>query len=618
MQFSYNHPMRQFFTELRRRNVFKVAALYIVVAWLILQVTDVFMGILPLPEWTSHLIFLLLVIGFPLALIFAWAFEVTPEGIKREKEVDRERSITPMTGRKLDFWIIGVLAVALAYFAWEHDWSGEDEDLEAPPPVAETGGLKTIAVLPFVNISEDENNTYFSDGISEEILNVLVKVDGLRVTSRTSSFAFKDSDAGLPTIAQALKVDNVLEGSVRKSGNRVRITAQLIDVPSDSHLWSETYERELEDIFVIQKDISHSIVEALEATLGTATAAIADEQVRLTDNVEAYEAYLQGKYRLHNRGALGAEGLEEAKALFQQAIDGDPEFAEAWAGLGAVHVLYPGYANANREDSDPHAEAALNRAIELDPNSGEAYAALGLLRIHQWRWREADRTFATALRVDPDHEDIYVWYGILLTCVGKTQRARDVLLTAADKDPMSGIGAHWLADIYRNLGDMERSYTEAARSVELGTVTSVMGVYLYHLHKEQWDEATAALNRFGASLGIDSPWPELLLEATIDPQAIPAYDAQIRRILEDHPSFYYGWMYFDLDDTELLLDVIEEYTARGNTISMMYRVWEPQLTALRNHPRFKALMQEVGLIDYWRETGWPDLCRQSTDELVCD
>ncbi|MDX1556399.1 MAG: tetratricopeptide repeat protein, partial [Xanthomonadales bacterium] len=359
-------------------------------------------------------------------------------------------------------------------------------------------------------------------------------------------------------------------------------------------------------------------VEALEATLGTGSPPLTDAQVRITDNVAAYEAYLRGQYQVHNRGQLGANGLLNAMASFQEAIDADPEFAEAWAGLGMAHTLYPGYAGTATEGSAPEAEAALLKAVELDPEMGEPHAALGMLRSNQSRWVEADRAMAEALRVDPEYETAYIWYGTLLTRNGRSAKARDVLLLAADKDPVSGIAAHWLADIYRNLGDMERSRQESIRSIELGVPSSSMGAYIYHLRREEWDQAREYLEVFNDAFYADPAWVDLLLEAVQDPTAIPAFHARIDEIRADQPSFFYGWMYFDLADTDLLIDVIEEHAERGRLGDLIWRVWEPDLTELRNHPRFKALMEEQGLIDYWRETGWPDLCQQSTDELVCE
>jgi len=242
------------FAELKRRNVFKVGAAYVVMAWLLAQVVDVFLDNFGAPEWVIKTVLLLLVAGFPLALFFAWAFELTPEGIKKEKDVDRSQSITRETGRKLDFLIIGILVIALAYFALDKFVLTTGDTAPGSAAVTETAPTdeKSIAVLPFVNMSDDAGNEYFSDGISEEILNALAKVPELQVAGRTSSFAFKGENQDLRKIGEALGVNNILEGSVRKAGDKVRITAQLIRVDNGFHLWSESYDRKLTDVFAIQ------------------------------------------------------------------------------------------------------------------------------------------------------------------------------------------------------------------------------------------------------------------------------------------------------------------------------------------------------------------------------
>ena len=288
------------FSELRRRNVFRVGIAYTVVAWLVAQVAELALDSFGSPEWVMKTLLLFLALGLPFAIIFAWAFEMTPEGLKREKDVDRSQSITHKTGRRLNYSIIGILVVALAFSLATRDWSHRGPDDTPTPEVA--SDEMTIAVLPFVNMSDDKENEYVSDGISEELLNVLVKVEGLRVASRTSSFSFKGKDTPIPEIAEALRVEHVLEGSVRKAGDTIRITAQLIDVKTDSHLWSETYDRKLEDIFVIQDEISAHIVEALKIALGAGD--VVETAGKPTENLVAYEAYLKGRYLWQRRTLL--------------------------------------------------------------------------------------------------------------------------------------------------------------------------------------------------------------------------------------------------------------------------------------------------------------------------
>jgi TolB-like protein len=308
------------FVELKRRNVIRVAAAYLVASWLLIEATSVLIDIYEAPGWVPKLMVGLLALGFPITLFFSWAFEITPEGVKREAEVDRAGSISHETGRKLDLITIGMLVLVIALV-------GVERFVLAPPSttqaVATTSG--SIAVLPFVNMSGDAENEYFSDGISEEILNVLAGIPELQVAARTSSFQFKGQDQDIPLIAQQLGVATVLEGSVRKQGERVRITAQLIAADSGFHLWSETYDRDLTDIFAIQDEIAAAIARALEVHLDVQSATGYG-----TEDLAAYDRYLRGMHlwRLRTEASL-----LEAIDSFQSAIDADPEFARAYVGM---------------------------------------------------------------------------------------------------------------------------------------------------------------------------------------------------------------------------------------------------------------------------------------------
>ena len=333
--------MASVWEELKRRNVVRVAIAYAIVSWLILQIADVLTPLLRLPEWVGGFVFLLLVIGFLLALILSWAYELTPEGLKKEKDVERSESITHVTGRKLDFVIIAMLVVALGYFSYDKfvlDPGRDAAEVEAAVQVAQEqvaesvepqDSIKSIAVLAFVNMSDDPGNEYFSDGISEEILNLLAKLPELRVTSRSSAFSFKGQNLDVPTMAARLNVAHILEGSVRKSGNDLRITAQLIDVATDTHLWSETYDRKLENIFAVQDEIATAVVDALKITL------LGKEPKSTETDPEAYALYLQGLY-FHNQGI--EESTNRAEILLKEALDIDPGFAKALAELGSVYL----------------------------------------------------------------------------------------------------------------------------------------------------------------------------------------------------------------------------------------------------------------------------------------
>ena len=309
---SNKQAVMTFFDELKRRNVFRVGIAYAIATWVLLQITEVITPLLGLPDWAPKLIFVILAVGFVPALIFAWAYELTPEGLKKEKDVDRSESITHHTGRKLDFAIIAVLVLAVGLLLADR-YTGK------PAPDAEQVTNKSIAVLPFVNISSDKEQEYFSDGITEEILNALASVKELKVAGRTSSFAFKGQNQDLRRIGELLGVTHILEGSVRKSGTTVRITAQLVQVKDGFHLWSDTYDRELTDIFAIQDEIANEILIQLKARL-------LDEEgpaiVSQRTDPEVYDVYLLAKQLLYRRTRLT---IESAVELLDQAIAKDPE-----------------------------------------------------------------------------------------------------------------------------------------------------------------------------------------------------------------------------------------------------------------------------------------------------
>lgn len=442
-----------FFAELKRRNVFKVGIAYATVAWLILQVADVALNNIAAPDWVFRSILLVLGIGLPLALIFAWAFEMTPEGIKHESEVDRSQSISSKTGRKLDFTIIGVLLVAVTYFIWESRFS---------EPVVEevTSSEVSIAVLPFVNMSSDVEQEYFSDGISEEILNVLAHIPGMHVTSRSSSFQFKGENIDIPTVAARLGVEHVLEGSVRKDGDRVRITAQLIEAASDRHLWSETYDRDLTDIFAVQDEISLAIVAALKTTLGIKLAAPASAQ--RTVNSDAHNEYLRGVFQMEMRGK---EPMEKAVEHFERAIAIDPDYVPALARLSMTLNLLP--ENASGLSEAEYLEKASPytiRAFELDPDHWEANLAKGFdvwgrAIIEGTDLGQALPYLEKSLELNPSYGTSYAWLASVKRGLGDITGSLQILESAVAIAPLDRVLLNNLSSGYIRHGRFEEAQT---------------------------------------------------------------------------------------------------------------------------------------------------------------
>ena len=342
------------FNELKRRNVIRVATAYVIGAWIIVQVVETIFPAFGFGDTAIRLLVIVLAIAFIPTLVFSWVFEFTPEGLKREVDVAREESITRFTGKKLDRIIMALLALGLGYFAFDKfvleparvaEIVAETAQQARSDALVESYGNKSIAVLPFVNMSADPEQEYFSDGISEELLNLLAKIPELRVISRSSAFSFKGKDIAIPAVAEQLNVAHVLEGSVRKAGKRVRITAQLIDARSDTHLWSESYDRELDDIFAVQDEIAAAISDALKMKLALVAGEAVWPTVIKAANTDAYDAYLQGRELINRRGR---ENMEGAVRHLERALRLDNNFAPAHAQLAIATMLLTGYVAPRR------------------------------------------------------------------------------------------------------------------------------------------------------------------------------------------------------------------------------------------------------------------------------
>jgi TolB-like protein/cytochrome c-type biogenesis protein CcmH/NrfG len=436
-----------FFSELKRRNVFRATIGYIISSWLLVQVADLVLENIGSPDWVIQTIMLVIALGFPVVMFFSWAYEVTPEGIKRESKVDRSESITGVTGRKLDHAITAVLVIALAYFAYDKFVlnPSRDEALveattqavteQAPTELKVAANAeKSIAVLPFVNMSSDPEQEYFSDGISEELLNGLTKIDSLKVAARTSSFSFKGQNRPIGEIAQVLGVAHILEGSVRKSGSQIRVTAQLIRVSDGFHMWSETYDRELVNIFAIQDEITEAIVSELRVKLNIQTQITSTT----TDNPEAYQEYLRGRYFWNLRTT---QNLYLAVEHFERATRLDPSYANAWTGLGEAWVLLPiwEFSDAKAPEQFKQARLAAEKALTLNPKSGRAHAVLAYRHMMKLEWPDCFMNYELALKYEPENASVWHWYAYALVTVGKLAMAEEAYQVAVKLEPLSRI-----------------------------------------------------------------------------------------------------------------------------------------------------------------------------------
>ena len=425
--------MSNLFAELKRRNVVRVGIAYVVVAWIIMQILDVIVEPLLLPDWTATLVLVLLAIGFPITMLFSWAFELTPQGLKKTAEVDADESITPSTGRKLDFIIIGALVLGLGYFVWESRFAEKGDRVEA-----EQTAEKSIAVLPFANMSGDAENAQFTNGLHDDLLTQLAKNRELKVISRTSVLEYRDTTKNMRTIGQELGVTSIMEGGVQRAGNRVRINVQLIDTATDKHLWAETYDRELslENIFDIQSEIARNIATALKATLGEA--ADKAEFKAPTQNMAAYEAYLAGRLAMEIMD-FSLESFVGARAHFETAIAEDPGFALAWAELTGVNDAI--YWWVDRSDENRQAfKLAAEKALALDPELPQAHYAMASYFYHGLL--DYDRALAElsiAEKGMAGTSPFHMLRGAVLRRSGNIEASAIDWVTAAELDPKNFI-----------------------------------------------------------------------------------------------------------------------------------------------------------------------------------
>lgn len=444
------------FEELKRRNVFRVGIAYLVIAWLVAQVLQLVFETFTTPDWVMKTVLVLLATGLPISLIFAWAFELTPEGLKREHEVDRSISTTSKTGRKLNLMITLFMALALAYFIYDKLVPSADRQAATPNLTGQThsDGVaaeeaatqpdRSIAVLSFVNMSDDENNEYFSDGLSEELLNLLAKVPELHVTSRSSAFAFKGEKIDIPTVAKKLNVAHILEGSVRKSGNQVRITAQLIEAKADKHLWSETYDRSLDNIFAIQDEIAAVVVAKLKISL------LGDVPVVHETDPEAYASYLQAR---HLRRQRTTESLGQAESLLKQVLSVEPDYAPAWDELSTVYLYGASLGLWPFPEAYALARDAINEALAADPNYAPALASLSFIsKSYDNDLVAAAGYLQRALQLEPTNIAIIGTAALLYASLGRFDEATAFNEFTVSRDPVSAAGHSNLGLRYNTAG----------------------------------------------------------------------------------------------------------------------------------------------------------------------
>jgi TolB-like protein len=602
-----------FLAELKRRRVGKVAITYGAIAWAVTEASSVVFPALRLPEWTVTFVVVFLLVGFPVAMVLAWIFDVGPQGIERTEPLAGEPPATHARLRIGYAAVVLVLMAALGYLLYERGF-GRAQAHEAH---------SSIAVLPFSNLSGDASRDFFSDGMSEELLNLLARIPGLKVASRTSSFAYKGRNVDIREVGRELGVETVLEGSVRQAGDEVRITAQLIDAETGFHLWSETYERRLEDIFQVQDEIAAAIVDKLRIELAPREHALAVRDKAPTQNVEAYEAYLQGRAIWKRRGE---QNLRQAIDLYQRAIALDPGFARAYAALASAYVVLPGYTVEQGDEQKllPMAEEAARKALSIDPKIGEAHAVLAQMNSERGDLLDAESGFFFAISLEPNDATPHHWYSILLGKVGRLEQALEQARRAHELDPTSAIIASNLSAVYLTRGDYDQALRYATLSEDLGLNRKQGGVRAaIALRRGDWDQAQKLFLEHDGIPPEIRPLTERFVAAVRDPSLRPqviaemrAFDPKIVPQIELVPS-YIELGALDVAYQLLFDDLARDPTGWASRLDVAI-AWGPVGADFRRDPRFGEAAERMGFVDYWKQYGYPDGCRAGdTTPIVC-
>ncbi len=607
---------QRFFAELKRRRVFRAMAVYGAVAFGVLQAADVLIPALHLPETMITAIAALALLGFPLAIALAWVFDRTPEGLTRTQEAATAEITTIVSQPPGRRWSAGIAAVVGTALLVSGVWwvigrsddsgapaTGENANPAAaastdeaiPPPASADAHETSIAVLPFVNMSGDPENEYFSDGLSEELINALVMVDGLKVSARTSAFAFRGQERDVREIGAELGVEHVLEGSVRKAGDRVRITAQLIQTEDGFHLWSETYDRQLDDIFAVQEEIATAISEQLELTLTPENRSTLAR--RRTEDLEAYDLYLLGR---HNWATRSDEGLVDAREYFEAAIARDSGFAPAWAGLAAVYDALPWYTDFPPREGAEKGKQAARTAIALDPSLAEAHAALGvILYEYDWDWDGAAAAFEDMRMADPDYAQGLTWECAFLTAIGEIEDALTLCNRAVELDPLFMQNHFALAATLSVAGFTDEAVASYDRGIELAPNLQVLswekaGVLL---SVGRYDEASSAFESWLRLEGFEEPDRIRTVVAGIEDPAGRTVSREVLRQLESEGRvrpIMWVQLWAELDDMEHAIELLETaYAARDPNV--IFVGTDPRYATVRSDPRTVRMLEEMGL-----------------------
>jgi len=588
-----------------------MAGLYLVGAWLLTQVASTVLPMFGAPDWLPRSIVMLLAIGFIPALIFSWVFEMTPQGLRRDEDVPPEQSIAPRTARRMDRMIIVVLALALAYFAVDKFvLNPRREKWAATIPSSESKSVfneKSVAVLAFANLSDDKGSEYFSDGISEELLTVLQKIPGLHVAARTSAFSFKGKNATAQEIGQKLGVVYLVEGSVRKAGEVVRIAARLTHANTGEEQWSENYTRDLKDVFAVQTELAQTIVGQLRGRFAGTDSATREKihaEVQAAEKggtkiVEAHEAYLQGRFFLHRHSE---KEVDQARAAYEHAVELDPRFALAWAGLAQTHLWYCNYASeGGQKEFNAHLTAArdaVERALSFETDLPDALYARAIIQTNfDYDWKGAAETLRKALALAPQDPALLTEAGNLAGARGESRESLDFTRRAVALDPVNAQARAFLGGNLLLLGYKEEARAEYRRVIELNPSAPFghAGVGQSYLMEGKFEEAAAAAQQDAAD------WARLLIVscARWGQKRVPESDAALAELIaktSETAAYQVAEAYAYRNDRDKAFEWLERARRQSDAGLPILRA-DSLLKNLYDDPRWDAFLRTMGLTD---------------------
>jgi len=576
---------KNFFAELKRRNVYKVAIAYAIVGWLVMQVAATVVPALHLSDAITSAVVLLVILGFPIALILAWAFELTPEGVKRTEFADElPKKSAPSRAWIYVVIIAGAISVGV-FFLGRYTSSKQSAQLPA----------KSIAVLPFENLSHDPDNAYFADGIQEEILTRLSKIADLKVISRTSTQRFKSTPDNLVEIAKQLGVANILEGSVQRSADQVRVNVQLIKAATDTHLWADTFDRKVTDVFAVESEIAKAVADTLQARLtGSEEHAMA---ARPTENTEAYQLYLKGRFFWNKRTG---DGLKKALDYFNQAVAVDPKYALAYAGISDVYQLLPNYSADAPKDCLPKAEAAAKKALELDNTLAEAHNSLAYGLAQRFEFAEAEKEFKRAIELNPNYATARQWYSdSVLAPTERLQEALAEMKRALELDPLSPVINGDLAVAYEAVDRYDEAIEQFHRTIELEP-----GFYKAHLWLgnvlEVYGDLAGAIAEYqkAGELSDDPGIPAGLASAYValgnKKEAVKILDQLRERSKHQYvPAAIFAMLYLALGNKDEAMRWLEKSYQDGAGADLQGIRLDRRMASLHGDPRFEKLISRI-------------------------